>query len=68
MIGEKLVSLNNTCNKLFEQLGYSMSHYPGTSMNVEKLRVEKLVPTLKIRECFDDSENQGSSLDAQSPL
>jgi hypothetical protein len=52
--------LNNTCN--------SMSHSSGTSINVEKLRVEKFRSTLKIRKCFDDSDNQGSSLDAQSPL
>jgi hypothetical protein len=46
---QKLVLLNDACNKLFEQLGYSMSHYPGTSMNVESLFVENLVSTPKLR-------------------
>ena len=39
---QKLVLLNDACNKLFEQLGYSMSHAPGTSMNVENLIDELL--------------------------
>ena len=47
---QKLVLLNDACNKLFEQLGYSMSHYPGTSMNVEKLIDEIL--------CFNPQNSQ----------
>ncbi len=48
-----LVFLNNTCNKLFEQLGYSMSHYLGTSMNVDNLIDEKLSSNLQNSQVFE---------------
>ena len=57
---QKLDLLNNTCNKLFEQLGYSMSHYPGTSMNVENLFDEKLCLTPKYRKCLNNRDDQRS--------
>ena len=47
-------------NELFEQLGYSMSHYPGTSMNVKIWLMKIWVSPCKIRKCLNSCDYQRS--------